>query len=50
MGGCSFTSFIFKKLFTNSFIVSVNIENDNNEIADIAILADLANCEKISKL
>ena len=48
-GGCKFTSLMLKKIFQDSYVVSVNI-NGSNEIADISILADLADHEKITEL
>ncbi len=46
-GGNRYTSAMLKKIFQDPFIVSVNINGENN-MADIAIAADLADHEKIT--
>lgn len=45
-GGTRVTSMILKEMYPDSFLVSVNIEGVNN-IADVAITADLTDCDII---
>ncbi len=48
-GGSSVTSRILKIIFPDSYIISVNINGNENNVADVSIVADIANFEKILK-
>lgn len=47
VGGCNFTSFLLKKIFPGSYVVSINIDSAENTEADVSIAGDIAEFENI---